>query len=347
MFAMECDYVDRIVFVSICFSFVVGATSEFGWKTRSNSEDHLWRSKKLENYLGYENCRKCHQMQVDKLVATEHFKSFETAHRSAKSKSYCKQLGIRSIKRDQRCVRCHYTPEKSTRGIRAQSGISCESCHGPARNWIQGHNDYGGLTVTKEQESVDHKNFRIDLSIEKGMRHPSNLYLLAKSCYDCHLVDDAELVNLTDHPPISNGFNMVSWSQGSMRHNFLRTDNKYNAESTPERLRVMFVVDLMAKLEATLLSLSDSQPDSEHHQFMRKQYLRTAKKLLEVYKSTNNSEIEDVISVLKKTPPNATSDQQLTAAKSISETAFIFGKNEKQHELGAIQYMLPPVDQYR
>ena len=306
-----------------------------------------WEIQNVENFLGYENCRKCHQLQVEKLVATAHFKSYETTHRSAESKAICQQVGIRSIKRSDRCIRCHYTPEISTRGIRASSGISCESCHGSSKNWIVGHNDYGGLNITKEQESSAHKKQRVESSIAKGMRHPSNLYLLAKSCYECHLIDDPQLINETIHPQAAKQFNMVSWSQGNMRHNFLRTDNKYNAKSTDERLRVMFVVDLMARLEAVLKSAAKSKPDTKHFGLMNSLYQDSAKELLNVSKLVENAYIDSVIDVLKKTPPDANKKQKLGAAKSISNIAFEFGKNETAHALDEIQNLLPAEETYR
>ena len=94
------------------------------------------------------------QQQIEKLVTTPHFRSFETMHRSPEAKLIGKQLGIRSVKRTDRCVTCHYTPEVTSRGVKAQSGISCESCHGPSQFWVKGHNDYGGPTLKKETESL-------------------------------------------------------------------------------------------------------------------------------------------------------------------------------------------------
>ena len=339
----------KISNATLLISIVIGCcfSIPFSQSDENHDRQQAWEEKRLSNYLGYENCRKCHQMQVDKLTSTLHFKSFETTHRSDQAKSFCRTLGIRSIKRDARCIRCHYTPEESSRGMRAQSGISCESCHGPSKNWIQGHNDYGGLTITKALETVEHRQFRIKSSIEKGMRHPSNLYLLAKSCYECHLVDDAEIVNLTDHPPISIGFNMVAWSQGTMRHNFLRTDGKSNGESSPERLRVMYVVDQMAKIEAVLRSLASSEFESRHSKFMQEEYVKTAKQLLNISRQVDNQLINNVIAVLKKTPPTADPEKQLDAANNIKNIAFQFGRNEAAHDLQAIQAMLPSRQDYR
>ena len=306
-----------------------------------------WSKKLPSEYLGYESCRKCHQQQIDKLLTTPHFKSFETMHRSAAAKQICKQLGIRSVKRTERCVRCHYTPEVTSRGIKAQSGISCESCHGPSQNWVKGHNDYGGLTVTRETETPQHKQWRIKTSIAAGMRHPANLYLLARSCYDCHLVDDAQLVNQTTHSIATPGFNMVAWSQGTMRHNFFRTDGAANEVSSPQRLRVMYVTDLMANVEYTLNSLANSPADTRHHQAMSQQLNQTTKKLKDVAKAVANDSVSKVVAAVATLTAKSTPTQQKEVAQIVGEIAFDFARNESQHSLEAIQPLLPKPEQYR
>ena len=306
-----------------------------------------WNEKKIENYLGHDSCRKCHKLQVEKLETTAHFTSFERTHRLPKAKAYCQQLGIRSIKRDQRCVRCHYTPEESRRGVVAQSGVSCESCHGPAKHWAKVHNDYGGLLTTKAREKPAHRVARISESIKKGMRHPSNLYLLAKSCYECHLVDDAQLVNVTDHPPVTAEFNMVSWSQGSMRHNFLRTDNKSNGVSSPARLRVMFVADLLAKLEACMQALARSERGSEHFNAMTLQYVSASKQIDAISSAIDNTYVNEASRLLQAVQPVAEPKILRAAADGMGKIGFEFGKHEKSHQLEAIQSMLPDPSQYR
>ena len=57
------------------------------------------------------------------------------------------------------------------------------------------------------------------------------------------------LVNVGGHNAGSEDFELVRWSQGMVRHNFLRTDGEYNAQSDSTRLRVMYVVGLIADLE--------------------------------------------------------------------------------------------------
>ena len=314
---------------------------------RGEQDEAAWASKPPELVIGYENCRKCHQQQIEKLVTTNHFKSYESLHRSPAAKAICKALGIRSVKRSERCVRCHFTPEVTKRGIRAQSGISCESCHGPAKNWVQGHNDYGGLEITRETETSQHRQWRIATSIERGMRHPQNLYLLAKSCYDCHMVDDAELVNQTAHPAASLKFDMVSWSQGSMRHNYLRTGGTSNALSNPERLRVMLVTDVMTRLQYLLQGLAPSRPGTKYHSALAQDLAKTTQRLKQFREASDNRWITEAVRAVGLLSAQSTSTEQRQIAKALGKIAFDFASQAELHNLESLDPFLPQPEQYR
>jgi hypothetical protein len=90
---------------------------------------------------------------------------------------------------------------------------------------------------------------RLAQSTELGMRNTQNVYLIARSCYECHTIPHEQLVNVGGHPATSAEFELVAWSQGTVRHNFLRTGGVENAESTPEKLRLLYLVGLIADLE--------------------------------------------------------------------------------------------------
>jgi hypothetical protein len=74
--------------------------------------------------------------------------------------------------------------------LRAAAGVSCESCDGPGRAWIDIHNDYGGRGVDYRGETAEHREQRIARSVAAGMRRPSLLYDVAKSCFGCHIVPE-------------------------------------------------------------------------------------------------------------------------------------------------------------
>jgi len=230
--------------------------------------------------LGYEQCQKCHAEQVTVLKQHAHFAHARALQRSPDAIRMAKAVGGSSVKRTAQCIRCHYTeqadyqPGRTTGPAKAISGISCESCHGPAKDWLLVHNDYGGVGVSRETETAEHRDERIEMSIGKGMRHPAHLYALARSCFRCHITDDESLVNVAGHSVRSDGFNMVSWTQGSMRHNFFRTDGRQNAFSDPVRLRTMYVISVLTELEFSLRaaakSTSRSRYAASHAQHCRK-----------------------------------------------------------------------------
>jgi hypothetical protein len=108
-------------------------------------------------------------------------------------------------------------------------------------------------------------------AIAAGMNNPANLYLVARQCLACHTSPNERLVNVGGHPTGSPDFELVAWSQGMVRHNFVRSEGRTNEASSRERLRMMFVVGVMADLEASLRataaatekSMTTSAPSSE------------------------------------------------------------------------------------
>ena len=179
------------------------------------------------------------------------------------------------------------------------------------------------------------------------MRHPSNLYLLAKSCYECHLVDDAELVNQSSHPAVSDRFNMVSWSQGSMRHNYLRTNGVGNELSSPARLRVMFVTDILTRTQYLLKALVDSQPGSRHQAIMQSELLAATEKIGTISKAVANQWIDEAAKAVRSLDDQSTAKDRKKVAEFLGKLAFDFADKEILHSLEAIQPMLPSQDSYR
>ena len=210
---------------------IVAQTPPF---THTDSFDHA-------KVMGAEACAKCHESEVYQWKLTPHQQTIDTLHRKPEAKAIAKRLGLRSVKRNDTCVRCHYTRFEVRGRVRIDSGVSCESCHGPSLDWLELHSDYGP-GATRQTESAEHRKERREASIAAGMNNPSNLYLIARQCLDCHTTPDERLVDEGGHPAGSLGFDLVAWSQGIVRHNFVRSDGAVNAFSSPNRLRVMYVV---------------------------------------------------------------------------------------------------------
>lgn len=240
-------------------------------------------------------CVKCHASEVEVWRKTPHAQTFEQLHRRPEAKQIADRLGIRSIKHETRCVACHYTPQVDAGRIVAVSGVSCESCHGGAKKWIDGHHDYGGQDATRASESPAHRDARIAAATLAGMRNPGNVYLMAQSCYRCHTVQDESLVNVGGHQPGSMDFEMVSWSQGMIRHNFIGTDGVTNQVSSAARLRVMFVAGMIADLEASLRAVALATENDTYGVNAAKRAARAAARLRSVTAKIDSELVDRVL----------------------------------------------------
>ncbi len=299
--------------------------------------------------LGYDNCEKCHAAEVSVWKQTPHHETFLTLHRQPAAKQIASKLGIQSFKTDSACIKCHYTMQADQQhGLQAISGISCESCHGAAKNWVELHNDYGGNGATRESESAAHRLERLRSSIAAGMRNPINVYLVAQSCYRCHTVPDERLVNVGGHKAGSMDFEIVSWSQGSIRHNFVRTNGKTNDASDRNRLRQLFMAGMIAELEFSLRSTATATEKAAYGINSAKRASRSAKRLAAAQKKLNQPLLDNILAVYKSVQLKLNNRQQLTeAADSVAALGVRFAATVPGSELEAIDPYIPAQDKWK
>lgn len=295
--------------------------------------------------LGSQTCVKCHASEVAVWQQTPHAKTFEELHRRPEARKIAANLGVQSIKYDGRCVACHYTQQADAahgNELTAIAGVSCESCHGAARDWLEAHHDYGGINVTRVSESAAHRQKRLEKSVALGMRNPANLYLMAQSCYRCHTVGDEELVNVGGHTAGSLDFEMVSWSQGLVRHNFVRSDGKQNEVSSRERLRVMFVAGMIADLESSLRAVATATEKATYGVTVAKRADRAAKRLQSAQAKINHPRLAEVLDVYGSVKLKLNNQAQLTAAADqISKLGFAFASETDGTDLAGIDPYVP------
>jgi hypothetical protein len=216
-----------------------------------------------EKVVGADACKECHTAEHAQWATTPHAKSLD-ALREGREIAEKMQLG-RTFNREGVCITCHSTLGEKEAKPAPMGGVSCESCHGPAADWIKVHNDYGGPNVTKEQETPEHRAERLKKAEAAGMIRPSRIDLVAGNCYGCHSVPNEQLVNVGGHKAGSE-FELVSWSQGQVRHNFMASKGAENAVASAERKRVLYVVGKMKDLEAGLRGLSKiTQDEAAYH----------------------------------------------------------------------------------
>lgn len=249
-----------------------------------------------------EKCGECHLAAFDIWKESPHAKGFKTLHREPLAESIAKKMGFRLIKRQSFCYSCHYTAVVSGDTLKVVSGVSCESCHGAARDWIDRHNDYGE-GVNHANEPAEHRRQRVADSRKEGMRRPSDLYPVVANCFGCHTVPNEDLINIGGHTSGSSAFEFVEWSQGVLRHNFLDSLRKgtsaQNRQRGPQRLRVMYVVGRALDLEYSVRGMAEAKNEGVYAKAMSRRIRSAVSELRAISRSTEIPEINRMIEVVK------------------------------------------------
>jgi hypothetical protein len=150
-------------------------------------------------------------------------------------------MGLKQPDSEPRCLACHAldVPEaQRARTFDATDGVSCESCHGPASNWLGKHTE---------------KGWSYEKSVALGMkdlRDPANR---AENCLECHVGTKEKNV---DHELIAAGhpdlvFELASFTAAMPKH-WVEVGDKPNGTPDPwfevRELAVSQAVELSAQL---------------------------------------------------------------------------------------------------
>jgi hypothetical protein len=339
--------------VVIGCSILIGASVAIGMapnpSSKSDPRDQQWKvAIDPHKVIGYQACEKCHAAEIQTWKRTPHSETFLTLHRKPEAQQIANKLGIQNFKSDSNCIQCHYTMDHVDNRLEAIAGVSCESCHGAAQDWVSVHNDYGGPNVTRAQESAEHRSQRFLSSIQLGMRNPVNVYLIAQSCYRCHTVPDETLVNVGGHNAGSLDFEFVSWSQGTVRHNFVRTEGKSNAEESPSRLRIMFLSGMIADLEFSMRATAKATQKSTFGITSAQRTARAIERLKSAQEKVNQPILAEVLSIAQSVQLKLNNQSQLEdAASKINELGVRFGATVRGDELAAIDAFVPPKNKWK
>lgn len=337
-------------FLTICV--LATAACAVGWATNENAHDP--RNAQLDiplspkQVVGTEACAKCHAAEINVWKQTPHYETFLTLHRKPQAQAIADKLGISSFKQDSKCVKCHYSLQESPGGLEPIAGVSCESCHGAAKNWVELHHDFGGPGVKREQESAEHRHSRLVASMNAGMRNPVNVYLVAQSCYRCHTVPDEKLVNVGGHVAGSTNFEFVAWSQGKVRHNFVRSDGKVNDPSPIERTRVMFLSGMIADLEFSLRATAEATVKENYGVTSAGRAARASKRLAAAQEKVNQPALAEALEVFQTVQLKLNNREQLIqAADKIAQIGIRFAATCSGKELNAIDAFIAKPDQWK
>ena len=295
---------------------------------------------------GPESCGECHKQEVEAWKLTHHYSTFNEMHRSDDAKAIAEKMGIRRIKSESLCLDCHYTSKVTADGPAVIAGVSCESCHGAAHDWINIHNDYG-KGFTKATEPADHRTARLAGALKNGMLRPDDIYSVAQNCYQCHIVKDEKLVNVGGHTAGTADFSLVSYSQGEVRHNFLDSA-KVNAVDTPERTRMLFTMGTLLDLEYSLRAVARSTEKATYAITYAHRVKAIKAQLAKINELSPTSEITDVLAVADKVSLKLNNADELdAAADKVKALAQAFGAAHTGSDLAAIDPLLPGADTYK
>jgi hypothetical protein len=296
---------------------------------------------------GPEACGECHKQEVEAWKLTHHFATFNDMHRTDDAKAIAEKMGIRRIKSESLCLNCHYTSKQTADGPAVIAGVACESCHGAAKEWINVHNDYG-KGFKKETEPAEHRATRLSASLKGGMLRPDDIYAVAQNCFQCHIVTDEKLVNVGGHTVGTADFNLVAYTQGEVRHNFIDSGGKVNADDSPARLRMLFTMGTLLDLEYSLRAVGRATEKATYALTYAHRVKAIKVKLAKINELAPTAEIRDVLAATEKVSLKLNNADELDgAADKVRSLAQAFAAAHNGSDLAALDPLLPGPDGYK
>jgi len=303
--------------------------------------------------IGSERCEECHKKELLAWKSSTHSRS-NNIHRDAKTKERAKEIAIRmgirsvnDIPSHPLCTECHFTRQRVGNIDKVIGAVSCESCHGGAKDFRDVHGN---------KDKIPDRAERQKLSKAAGMLYPHEIQRVAENCYACHIVRDEKLVNVGGHKARSEAFNLVDWTAGEVRHNFFGADHgrlDRNLETPVERRRLFHLVGMLLDLEHSLRGLAASRGKAD----------RAAKNFRYVMGSSvqtmlSKERLPKVIAALggeagapeplleiqrigMATDLKGKPEDILKAADAIKAQIEAFGKSQDGTALGALDALLP------
>jgi len=295
---------------------------------------------------GPNSCGECHKAAAESWRKTKHYAGYRKLTQRKEARKIAKRMKIRRIKRESLCMNCHFTSKMKGRRARPIAGVSCESCHSPAKKWVDVHQDFGGKNSTSKTESPGHRKERLAKLKAAGMIRPSEIYALAANCFQCHTVPFEKLVNVGKHTPGSK-FELIAWSQGEVRHNYIASQEKKNDEASPERKRVLFIVGKAVELEYNLRGVAKSTKKATY----AVQMAMRAKSAMDTFKKVaglvSNPAVKEILNVAAGVKLKLNNEKALVAAADkISKAAQRLASGDGSKWM-ALDVLIPKAGQYK
>lgn len=301
------------------------------------------------NVKGPDACGECHKETVKAWKQSHHSSTFKDMPRSDEARDIADKMGIKRIKSESDCLTCHFTLAIEEKVPTPISGISCESCHGAGKDWIDVHSDFGGKDVKAENEELAHKIKRYKDSQAAGMIRPSNLYDLAANCYGCHTVPNEKLVNVGGHTAGSK-FELVRWSQGEVRHNLWYSEE--NTEADLNRKRAFYIIGKMLDLEYALRGVAQASTGGDYAIAMAKRAKRALAFLNKIDETVDDKQLTEIINIASTAKLKLNNKAPLlkvadTVAASAKQFAANYSVSDDTSALAGVDSLLPSADKFK
>lgn len=296
--------------------------------------------------VGPNACAECHKQEVEAWKGTHHFNTFRDMPRNAEANEIAKRMGLRRVKSESLCLNCHFTVQRKEGRDEAISGISCESCHSAGQDWIKVHSGYSGKTAQTETKAE--RDARWKLADSKGMIRPPSLYQLAKNCYGCHVVPREDLVNKGGHRA-GSAFELVSWSQGEVRHNTWFSKGKENVLANAARKRMLYLVGLGVELETALRAVGTATVRKPYAFEMARRADRARSQLAAAAKAAPNvPEITKMVEIAHSAGLKLNNEHQLTAAADgVSKLLVAITETYDGSTMAGLDSLIPGPDKFK
>lgn len=234
------------------------------------------------NVVGPQECAECHENATAIWRNTHHHATFREMPRKEEAIEIARKMGLRRIKEGSLCLDCHFTSKIDEEGEPEPiAGISCESCHGAGKGYLEVHSEFSGKK--EEEETAAEEKERWRKAEQEGMIRPGMMYTWAKNCYSCHVVPEEKLVNKGGHPA-GSPFELVAWSQGEVRHNVWYNEGESNPPAGKNRRRKMFIVGMAVELETALRAVGEATQKADYAVAMAKRAQRARKRFAQATK---------------------------------------------------------------
>jgi Cytochrome c554 and c-prime len=296
--------------------------------------------------VGPNACAECHKQETEAWKGTHHFTTFRDMPRRKEANEIAEKMGVQRIRSESLCLTCHYTVQEKDSKSQPIAGISCESCHSAGQDWIKVHSQFSGKTEKTETKAEAEARWK--LADGKGMIRPSSLYRLAKNCYGCHVVPQEDLVNKGGHPAGST-FELVSWSQGEVRHNTWHSKGKQNVPASAARKRMLYLVGLGVELETAIRAVGRATARKRYAFEMAKRVDRARKQLAAAAKAAPNApEIAKMVEYAYSAGLKLNNESFLTAAADgVSKVLASIIEKYDGSTLGGIDSLIPGSDKFK